>query len=98
MHSSKARARTSSTAPSPFSMISAIISAILTISGSFMPRVVTAGVPMRTPLVTKGERFSRGSFLEAHGLGGDDMLQRAALRAGENGLVDGLGVLLAAKD
>ena len=31
------------------------------ISGSFMPRVVTAGVPMRTPLVTNGERVSNGT-------------------------------------
>ena len=30
------------------------------ISGSFMPCVVTAGVPMRTPLVTKGDRGSSG--------------------------------------
>ena len=26
-----------------------------------MPRVVTAGVPMRTPLVTNGERVSKGT-------------------------------------
>ena len=44
-----------------FSMMSAIMSAIFTISGSFMPRVVTAGVPTRRPLVTKGERVSRGT-------------------------------------
>ena len=35
-------------------------SAMATISGSFMPWVVTDGVPMRTPLVTKGERGSSG--------------------------------------
>ena len=36
-------------------------SAIVSISGSRMPRVVTAGVPMRTPLVTNGERGSNGT-------------------------------------
>ena len=30
------------------------------ISGSFMPRVVTAGVPMRMPLVTIGPLVSNG--------------------------------------
>ena len=38
----------------------AISSAICAISGSVIPCVVTAGVPMRTPLVTKGERGSSG--------------------------------------
>ena len=31
------------------------------ISGSFMPRVVTAGVPMRMPLVTNGDCVSFGT-------------------------------------
>jgi len=35
--------------------------AMVSISFSFIPRVVTAGVPMRTPLVTKGERVSKGT-------------------------------------
>ena len=30
---------------------------------------------------------------QAHGLGGDDVHERAALHAGEDGPVDGLGVL-----
>ena len=33
---------------------SLIMSAIAAISGSFIPRVVTAGVPSRTPLAWKG--------------------------------------------
>jgi glycine hydroxymethyltransferase len=36
-------------------------SAITFISSGPMPRVVTAGVPMRTPLVTNGLRFSPGT-------------------------------------
>ena len=32
------------------------------ISGSFMPCVVTLGVPMRTPLVTNGLRWSLGKL------------------------------------
>ena len=45
---------------SSLSMTIAMISAILSISSSFMPRVVTAGVPSLTPLVTNGERGSLG--------------------------------------
>ena len=40
---------------------SAMQSAITFISSGPMPRVVTAGVPMRTPLVTNGLRFSPGT-------------------------------------
>ena len=36
-------------------------SPICSISFSFMPRVVTAGVPIRMPLVTNGERVSNGT-------------------------------------
>ena len=39
---------------------SAIMSAIAAISGSRMPRVVTAGVPRRTPLALKGRAFQTG--------------------------------------
>ena len=39
---------------------SLIMSAIAAISCSFMPRVVTAGVPMRMPLPWNGERVSKG--------------------------------------
>ncbi len=42
--------------------------------------------------------FRLQRFAEAHGLGRDDMLQRAALGTRENSLVDGLGVLLPAQD
>ena len=35
-------------------------SAMISISGSFMPRVVKAGVPMRMPLVVRGDRWSKG--------------------------------------
>ena len=38
----------------------AISAAIIAISGSFIPCVVTDGVPMRTPLVTNGLRGSSG--------------------------------------
>ncbi len=106
--------------------------AISAISGSRKPRVVTAGVPTRMPLVTKGFSGSLGMvyqdqvvvraaghqpealldqlfrqnpgvgghlpsigpelrlqrLAQAHGLGGDDMLQRTALGAGEHGGVD----------
>ena len=40
----------------------AISAAISAISGSRMPRVVTAGVPMRTPEVTAGLRGSKGTM------------------------------------
>src|SRR2546421_3906743 len=39
---------------------SLIMSAMAAISCSFMPRVVTAGVPNRTPLAWNGERVSNG--------------------------------------
>jgi hypothetical protein len=39
-----------------------------------------------------------GGELEGHGLGGDDVHQRAALGAGEDALVDGLAQVLAAED
>ncbi len=39
---------------------SLIMSAIAAISGSFIPRVVTAGEPSRTPLAWNGERVSNG--------------------------------------
>ena len=39
---------------------SLIMSAMAAISGSFIPRVVTAGVPRRTPEASKGERVSNG--------------------------------------
>ena len=42
--------------------------------------------------------FRLQRLAEAHGLGRDDMLQRAALGTRENSLVDGLGVLLLAQD
>ena len=42
-------------------MQSAMQSAMIFISSTPMPRVVTAGVPRRTPLVTKGLRFSPGT-------------------------------------
>ena len=45
---------------SGFLRISEIQLAICTISGSFIPREVTAGVPRRMPLVTKGLRLSKG--------------------------------------
>ena len=38
--------------------------AMASISGSFIPRVVTAGVPMRIPLVTMGLRVSNVPELE----------------------------------
>ena len=38
-----------------------ISSAIVSISGSPIPRVVTAGVPMRMPLVTNGDCVSFGT-------------------------------------
>ena len=37
--------------------------------------------------------LGRGGFLEGHGLGGDDVLQRTTLQTGENGGIDGLFVL-----
>ena len=40
--------------------MSQIQPAIVCISGSFMPRVVTAGVPMRMPLVTTALPVSNG--------------------------------------
>ena len=164
------RARMASMFPSkPSSMHRAMQAAISSMSASFRPRVVTAGVPRRTPLVIKGLRCLPGDSVliggdvhlvqaalqllagelavrqvdaasggcpcrrtpasrpgpagpwpgpgrcsppagryslkagckrlaQAHGLGGDDVHQRAALGAGENGLVDGLGVLLLAED
>ena len=45
-----------------------------------------------------GAEARLGRLVEAHRLGGDDVHQRAALHAGEDGLVDGLGVLLPAED
>src|SRR5438132_11927179 len=39
---------------------SLIMSAMDAISGSFMPRVVTAGAPRRIPLAWQGERGSKG--------------------------------------
>ena len=39
---------------------SLIMSAMSAISGSPMPRVVTAGEPIRIPLAWKGERVSKG--------------------------------------
>ncbi len=49
---------------SPLSFLSSkakfIISAISFISSSFIPRVVTAGVPIHTPLVTNGLSGSKG--------------------------------------
>ena len=41
-------------------MISVTSCAISTASPSFMPRAVTAGVPIRTPLVINGEVVSNG--------------------------------------
>jgi hypothetical protein len=37
--------------------------AIARISASFMPRVVTAAVPMRMPLVTNGDSVSFGTVV-----------------------------------
>ncbi len=45
-----------------------------------------------------GLEFRLQRLSEAHRLGGDHVLQRPALGAGENGLVDGLRVLLPAQD
>ena len=45
---------------SPFFTTSAIASAILSISSVFIPRVVTAGVPRRIPLVTNADFGSLG--------------------------------------
>ncbi len=42
--------------------------------------------------------FGGAGELESHGLGGDDMLQRAALLAGEHGAVDLAGVLFLGED
>ena len=56
------------------------------------------GGGVQNDLVLVGGEVLAHGLLEADGLGGDDVLQRAALRAGEDGLVDGLGVLLAAED
>jgi len=42
----------------PAGLLRALI--IVAISGSFIPCVVTEGVPMRTPLVTNGLRGSSG--------------------------------------
>ncbi len=39
-----------------------------------------------------------GGLSKRHGLGGDHVLERATLQAGEDGLVDRLGVLLATQD
>src|SRR5947207_15868229 len=54
--------RTFSSAPPSlrFSSASATSSAISSISSSFMPRVVTAGVPTRMPAGLKGELVSNG--------------------------------------
>jgi hypothetical protein len=41
------------------------------ISGSFMPRVVTAGVPSRMPLAWNGERVSNGNGVLVHRDAGD---------------------------
>lgn len=46
--------------------VPAIIAAISLISSSFMPLVVTAGVPRRIPLVTKGEAGSKGIVFLLH--------------------------------
>src|SRR5438105_1699762 len=62
-------------------------------SSSSIPRIVAAGVPMRTPLATVG-----GRDLEARGLCGDRVLERATLDAREDGAVDTDSVLLAAED
>src|SRR5581483_5187502 len=59
---SRTRCRTSATV-SRFLMsikTSLIMSAMAAISCSFIPRVVTAGVPRRIPLAWKGERVSNG--------------------------------------
>src|SRR5699024_2001274 len=58
---SATRAATSAFLPAKSKMQSAMQSAITRISSGPMPRVVTAGVPSRTPLVTKGLRFSPGT-------------------------------------
>ena len=49
-------------------------------------------------LMLIGFEFIGERLFEAHGLGGDDVLQRSALKAGENGGVDRLDVLLSAED
>ena len=62
MHSaptSSATARSLSSSPTAPNAL-AIKSPIWAISGSFIPRLVTAGVPMRIPLVTNGDRVSKG--------------------------------------
>ena len=45
-----------------------------------------------------GLEFGLHGFVQAYGLRGDDVHQRTALRAGEDALIDGLGILLFAED
>ena len=61
-HKAATLARTSATAVGLARLrnVVAMYSAINAISGSFMPCVVTDGVPIRTPLVTNGLRGSFG--------------------------------------
>lgn len=54
------RARTVGTAASPSSIRRQMSAPISRISPSPMPRVVTAGVPSRTPLVTRTDCVSNG--------------------------------------
>ena len=74
-------------ASSGFSNTSVMSAAICSISGSFIPRVVTAGVPRRMPLVTSG--FS-GSI-------GDEVLVRRDTGAVERFLGDFAGEFLRAQ-
>ncbi len=60
-----ARAALSSGPPAAFSTVS-MHSAISSMSCSFMPRVVTAGVPRRMPEAWKGERVSNGTVFLLH--------------------------------
>ena len=52
---------TDGTAFSPSRTTRAIHFATFAMSASLKPRLVTAGVPTRTPLVTNGERVSYGT-------------------------------------
>ena len=54
-------AYTDGTAFSPSRTTRAIHFATFAMSASLKPRLVTAGVPTRTPLVTNGERVSFGT-------------------------------------
>jgi len=62
---------------------SAIQRAICRISGSFIPRVVTAGVPTRMPLATAGGLASKGmAFLLTKGKGAGTFFRASAVPHG----------------